>query len=199
MRLLKKKMILVEEYTLKCSEDGEIDINVPIDMRNTMQKQFFCPHDDGLAHSQSHVQHIQRRPDHNGQGVDKVHTEAKINMNRKTMLKRLKAGDDPIDVSISKWQDIRKKVEQGKIVDLDSIGGDNCALCHLFHATENSISGRVPCGECPLCKSGQCCNKKGFDLYTCDDFGYTACDRIKILRLIDKMIEALNEAKEYES
>lgn len=68
-------------------------------------------------------------------------------MNRKTMLKRLKVGDDPIDVSISKWQDIRKKVEQGKIVGLDSIG----------------------------------------------------CDRIKILRLIDKMIEALNEAKEYES
>lgn len=56
MRLLKKKMVLVEEYTLKCSEDGGIDINVPIDMRNTAQKRFFCPHDDGLALSSAFQQ-----------------------------------------------------------------------------------------------------------------------------------------------
>jgi len=46
-------------------------------------------------------------------------------MTRDEMLKRLKAGEDPLELSIQKWRDI----VEGKGEDL---GINNCALCEKF-------------------------------------------------------------------
>ena len=45
-------------------------------------------------------------------------------MNRKDMLKRLEAGEDPLELSIEKWRDI----VDGKGCDY---GSNNCALCEI--------------------------------------------------------------------
>ena len=54
-------------------------------------------------------------------------------MNRKEMIRRIKAGDKPIDISIDKWVDIL----EGSGYDLS---GSNCACCNVFGW----------CGKCPI-------------------------------------------------
>jgi len=49
-------------------------------------------------------------------------------LNRKDMLARLKKGEDPLELSIEKWQDI----VDGKGRDY---GSDNCALCEIYHCS----------------------------------------------------------------
>ena len=64
-------------------------------------------------------------------------------MNREEMLKRLRKGEDPLDLSIQKWRDI----VDGKGVD---DGMKNCALCEKFNKFEG-------CYGCPVAeKTGQC-------------------------------------------
>jgi hypothetical protein len=55
------------------------------------------------------------------------------------MLKRLKAGYNPIDISIEKWVDIK---ETGNWTET---GSDNCALCEVYH-NKSAFS----CPNCPL-------------------------------------------------
>jgi len=68
-------------------------------------------------------------------------------MDREEMLKRLKKGEDPLELSIEKWQDI-----------VDGKGGDdgpkNCALCEVY----------VWCHGCPVSE------KTGSS--SCDDTPY---------------------------
>lgn len=59
-------------------------------------------------------------------------------MNRKTMLARLKAGEDPLELSIEKWRDI----VDGKGRDS---GESNCALCET-----HKEGYRVNCEECRI-------------------------------------------------
>ena len=69
-------------------------------------------------------------------------------MDRKEMQARLKKGEDPLEISIAKWEDIAK----GK--DLDEFGSYNCALCYV----------RDDCRSCPVLeKTGK---------ITCDDTPY---------------------------
>ena len=58
-------------------------------------------------------------------------------MDRETMLKRLKAGYDPIDIAIEKWMDIKETN------DWKNTGLDNCALCEVYHSNPK-------CKGCPL-------------------------------------------------
>jgi len=65
-------------------------------------------------------------------------------MNREEMLARLKKGEDPLELSIEKWQDI----VDGKGEEL---GEDNCALCQV---------SKVICSDCPVFKKTKqeaCC------------------------------------------
>ena len=55
-------------------------------------------------------------------------------MNRTEMLRRLKKGEDPLEISIQKWQDI----VDGKGKDL---GSNNCALCEKFNNSEFNCHG----------------------------------------------------------
>ena len=54
-------------------------------------------------------------------------------MTREEMLKRLDAGEDPLDLSIEKWRDIVKHlngiVKFGEYDWRIEKGRDNCALC----------------------------------------------------------------------
>ena len=56
-------------------------------------------------------------------------------MTRKTMLRRLRRGDDPLMLSIRKWEDIVKGTGKDE-------GNGNCALCARFRADD--------CVECPV-------------------------------------------------
>lgn len=58
-------------------------------------------------------------------------------MKRKTMIARLKKGEDPLEVAIQKWQDI----VDGKGEDNDS---KNCALCYTAE----------DCEDCPVVTRG---------------------------------------------
>ena len=55
-------------------------------------------------------------------------------MNRTEMLRRLKAGEDPLELSIEKWQDIVDGKGRNN-------GSENCALCQMFS-----------CRVCPIKK-----------------------------------------------
>ena len=61
-------------------------------------------------------------------------------MNRTEMLRRLEKGEDPLEISIQKWQDIVDG--KGK-----NDGDRNCALCERF---SNSIFEWNDCGGCPI-------------------------------------------------
>ena len=56
-------------------------------------------------------------------------------MTSRTMLRRLRKGDDPLTVSIQKWEDIVKGTGKDE-------GRYNCALCALFYI--------VGCFGCPV-------------------------------------------------
>ena len=65
-------------------------------------------------------------------------------MTREEMLKRLKKGEDPLELSIQKWQDI-----------VDGKGKDekaaNCALCRVYCRTsycQISRNEKCPVGNC---------------------------------------------------
>lgn len=62
-------------------------------------------------------------------------------MNRKQMLARLKKGEDPLELSIEKWQDI----VDGKGRDY---GYKNCALCETYFECKGCPidTGRQPFG-----------------------------------------------------
>ena len=57
-------------------------------------------------------------------------------MTREEMLKRLKAGEDPLDLSIEKWKDIVEHLNQiSKIEEYNKElqqGANNCALCEVY-------------------------------------------------------------------
>ena len=56
-------------------------------------------------------------------------------MNRAEMLKRLKKGEDPLELSIMKWQNIVDG--KGR-----NYGSDNCALCETHKACAECIMPR---------------------------------------------------------
>jgi len=67
-------------------------------------------------------------------------------MNREEMLKRLRAGEDPLDLSIEKWEDVvdhLNKIQTKEEFDsrLEE-GHKNCALCEVYN-----IDG---CLGCPV-------------------------------------------------
>ena len=60
-------------------------------------------------------------------------------MNTEEMLKRLQAGESPLEVSIQKWKDI----VEGIGIDLAQ---QNCALCQIYYKYQHCD----PCAGCPV-------------------------------------------------
>lgn len=73
-------------------------------------------------------------------------------MNKKQMIKRLKAGEKPIDLAIEKWEGIL----EGKGYDKRS---KNCSLCYIFNyckdcptdTYELSAKEKIKNGDCGAC------------------------------------------------
>jgi len=67
-------------------------------------------------------------------------------MNREEMLRRLRAGEDPLDLSIKKWEDIVSCLSRvqsaGKFDYALDVAGRNCALCEVY--------GSKGCEGCPV-------------------------------------------------
>jgi len=78
-------------------------------------------------------------------------------MNREEMLKRLRAGEDPLDLSIEKWKDIVNHLKSiHRASDFDDnleAQGDNCALCEVHEGCQScpvyERTGRGDCGGTP--------------------------------------------------
>ena len=66
-------------------------------------------------------------------------------MKRKEMLARLKKGEDPLELSIEKWQDI----VDGKGEDLQYA---NCALCEADEQALAKTNDEKECEGCIVCK-----------------------------------------------
>jgi hypothetical protein len=64
-------------------------------------------------------------------------------MNRGEMLARLEAGEDPLELSIEKWQNI----VDGTAVD---DGAFNCALCEKYYRERHGFSSALFCTKCPV-------------------------------------------------
>lgn len=81
-------------------------------------------------------------------------------MNREEMMRRLKAGEDPLEVSIAKWQEIVKN--NGKKPD-----GTNdvatCALCETYPESD--------CNGCPVAKKAgeHCCMNTPYEKWVFAD------------------------------
>ena len=80
-------------------------------------------------------------------------------MTREEMLKRLKAGEDPLDLSIEKWVDIVEHLNKiSSLEEFDKeieMGAHNCALCETYfdgscaQCPVNEVSGKAECQGTP--------------------------------------------------
>jgi len=84
-------------------------------------------------------------------------------MTREEMLKRLKTGEDPLDLSIEKWERVVKHLsgstrfkEYDRKVEMEA---SNCALCFVY--------ARYKCNGCPVKKATGygCCNKTPYESF----------------------------------
>ena len=84
-------------------------------------------------------------------------------MTREEMLKRLKAGEDPLDLSIEKWNRVVKHLsgitrfeEYDWEVEMEA---SNCALCFVY--------ARYKCNGCPVKKATGygSCNKTPYESF----------------------------------
>lgn len=111
-------------------------------------------------------------------------------MQRAKMIRMLKAGVDPLEVSQEKWREIRRSVERSDYKRADR-QNDNCALCHINHGC---------CDKCVL----KSCNCDPPTVYfraaealslKLDRWGAATITKQEVLEAIDNMIDALEDLK----
>ena len=113
-------------------------------------------------------------------------------MRREEMLKRLGAGEDPLELSIEKWYDIREHLQRiNSFEEYDDTlerGSLNCALCIFFRS----------CLECPVVTK----NGKRLEYVRCKGTPYSAfriavsCQDLDAMRkAADKEIEFLESLR----
>ena len=94
------------------------------------------------------------------------------------MLKRLKAGEDPLDLSIEKWRNVVKhlyKITRFEEYDWEvEMGACNCALCFVY--------ARYKCNGCPI--------KKATGYGSCDKTPYESFREARM----DKNLEGMRKA-----
>jgi hypothetical protein len=70
-------------------------------------------------------------------------------MNREEMLQGLKDGKDPLELSIQKWQDIVKQIEDGILPDYCGVDRSNCALCEVYDIDDCARCPSYSCSKTP--------------------------------------------------
>lgn len=121
-------------------------------------------------------------------------------MKRKQMIKKLADGENPIDISLEKYRQLKHKLYGWwGIVNTNDISAENCPLCFLYQNY-----GKTACSDCPLEKVGEGCKhensawkKLNLLLNESTVFGY-AYDIAEIHVAISTLMFALKKAKEYE-
>lgn len=110
------------------------------------------------------------------------------------MIKRLGMGENPIDVSIQKWEDGKRYVESDtfdfKVVSHMLKRADNCALCFIYH--DDCWYGM--CYECPIYKRTGirlCQNTPYMDVIV----AIHSQDRSGLIKAINEEIEFLKSLK----
>ena len=119
-------------------------------------------------------------------------------MKRKMMLKKLADGENPIDISLEKYEQLKHKLYGWwGIVTPKDISAENCPLCFLYQKYGK-------CSNCPLKKVGEGCmhhdsawKKLNKLLSESTIFGY-GYDKTEIHIAISTLMFALKKAKEYE-
>ena len=71
-------------------------------------------------------------------------------MTKKDVKQRLENGEDPLDLSIEKWESICETDDIDTAIGLDE-GGDNCALCHVYFLYR--VYSPENCVGCPVYKA----------------------------------------------
>lgn len=100
---------------------------------------------------------------------------------------RLAAGEDPLDLAIEKWVDIR----EGRGEDF---GSDNCALCIAYiHCSACPVRAKTGWGGCDKTPYGSW-RKHQRDIHG-GIFGYFACECPKCEAIADEEIAFLRALK----
>lgn len=99
---------------------------------------------------------------------------------------RLEDGEDPLELSIEKWEHLVQRISKNGIQNLSysDYNARSCALCHIFTYNYN-INVIADCEECPVYKSTSQVNCEDTPYYVFTD---------AILR--KNKIEALEYARE---
>lgn len=118
-------------------------------------------------------------------------------MERKDMIKRIEAGESPVDVCLDKYREVQCKIINGKPVGMENIGAQTCALCFVFDE-------KTCCDKCPLklaghpCKGGNTSWGKLYDLVTAQEMYGEEVSKEDLLEAADNMVSDLKDAKLYE-
>lgn len=100
---------------------------------------------------------------------------------------RLAAGEDPLELSIEKWERVILNHYKASTYRTDYIGADNCGLCVAYAKTTPSC-----CEGCPLVKieGGHCCTRNSLwrDVKR-------AVSSLDFLQAAIAMLEALKKCK----
>ena len=119
-------------------------------------------------------------------------------MDKATMLERLEAGDNPLELSIKKWEDILTEIEATREPLCESdMGTANCALCEIYRNRKPYIE---MCKGCPiLIKTGrkECDGTPvKWSTSTVSKAKKRAKAEIKFLKLLHALQFSTNEKKE---
>lgn len=121
-------------------------------------------------------------------------------MNRKKMLKKLADGENPIDISLEKYEQLKHKLYGWwGIVNTNDISAENCPLCFLYQKY-----GKTACSDCPLEKVGEGCKhensawKKLYNLLNESTIYMYGYNKSEIHIAITTLMFALKKAREHE-
>ena len=107
-------------------------------------------------------------------------------MRKRKMLEMLKAGVDPIDVSIEKWQLILRSVKNSDYIRAWN-QDENCALCHV---------AKYSCSVCPLqnCSSDGTAYTKAIDAIS-EHAVRGGGTKQGVIKAVEHMIKTLEDLK----
>ena len=120
-------------------------------------------------------------------------------MNRDQMLDALRAGEDPLEVTIRKYRTLPSLLDDdGGLPKGHKPHGENCALCEKHYRSRREGDedycgpGDVKCGDCPLNTDEFTCNSEESPWNILDD-AETKDDHIAACENMVEVLESLRK------